>query len=609
MGPMVNRYLHLLLLMLLLHGTGAVAQADGAMDVRACLDSCLAQDLRGDQEAAYSSASEALELARRRGDRSGEGHALLQLGRLRQRAADHDAALDDYQGALTVFEALGDLDGQAEALNNIGAVHHYDRNYDQAGAYYARSLALRERLGDRAKLALPYNNMGSLLEDVGDPDSALYYHRMCMALRQQEGDSAWLVVGYSHIGACHDLAGRTDSALFYLRRAEVLGSVHGSRSVQATMRCMLGTALLHAGRTSEALHHCTEAYRSARSLGEPYIEQESCKCLHQANARLGRNAEAYAMLDRYTTLRDSMFGVERATARARIEMTHLYERRRMADSLDRLDAQRRSELAYQERLAGERDQKRLFLFAGVGVLLVAAGLLNRLRYLRRSRNLIERERQRSEVLLRNILPGPIAEELKEHGRAVAREVEGVSILFTDFHDFTRLGEQMDAQSLVGEIDACFRAFDAICARHGLEKIKTIGDAYMCAGGLPTPWDGSALHTVRAALEMQAWVDERAGARSAKGEPAFRMRAGVHTGPVVAGIVGEAKFQYDLWGDAVNTAARMESSGAVGRVNISASTHALVKDTPGLRFEARGGVQTKGKGMLTMYFVENADATP
>jgi class 3 adenylate cyclase len=144
--------------------------------------------------------------------------------------------------------------------------------------------------------------------------------------------------------------------------------------------------------------------------------------------------------------------------------------------------------------------------------------------------------------------------------------------------------------------------------HGVEKIKTIGDAYMAAGGLPLPSPDSAYQTVLAALEMQAFLMARKAERTAAGMAGFEMRVGIHTGPVVAGIVGVKKFQYDIWGDTVNTASRMESSGEIGQVNISGNTYRILKDRQDLRFSARGRIEAKGKGEMEMYFVSLAHAS-
>jgi len=215
---------------------------------------------------------------------------------------------------------------------------------------------------------------------------------------------------------------------------------------------------------------------------------------------------------------------------------------------------------------------------------------------------LKTEKQKSDDLLLNILPHEVAEELKHKGTAEAKLFEQVSVLFTDFVDFTRVSERLSPTELVRDLHECFTAFDNIMHKYGLEKIKTIGDAYMAAGGLPTPSNTHAADIVNAALEIRKFIEEGKVKRLANDEPFFEIRIGIHTGPVVAGIVGVKKFAYDIWGDTVNTASRMESSGEVGKVNISGSTFDLVKD----RFICthRGKVTAKGKGEIDMYFVES-----
>ena len=210
------------------------------------------------------------------------------------------------------------------------------------------------------------------------------------------------------------------------------------------------------------------------------------------------------------------------------------------------------------------------------------------------------EKKKADDLLLNILPAEISEELKLNGRSDTRSYDMVTVMFTDMVGFTKISEQIDPKVLVAEIDHCFSAFDRIVESFGIEKIKTIGDAYMCAAGLPIPGQTHAEDIINAALSITSFMEERKKEKESLGEVPFEIKIGIHTGPVIAGIVGVRKFAYDIWGDTVNTAARMEQNSLPGKINISGITYELVKDK--FKCTYRGKIDAKNKGMVDMYFV-------
>jgi len=212
---------------------------------------------------------------------------------------------------------------------------------------------------------------------------------------------------------------------------------------------------------------------------------------------------------------------------------------------------------------------------------------------------LEKEKEKSESLLLNILPEKIAEELKRNGSVEPVYYESVSVIFTDFKGFTTISEKLCAGEIVTRLHFFFTAFDRICHARGIEKIKTIGDSYMCAGGVPAANSTHAIDSVLAALDFQKFMNDFRAAHAGE-NPEWRIRLGIHTGHIMAGVVGEKKFAYDIWGDTVNTASRMESSGEPGRVNISGATAAIAGDF--FELEHRGKVPAKNKGDIDMYFV-------
>jgi class 3 adenylate cyclase len=217
------------------------------------------------------------------------------------------------------------------------------------------------------------------------------------------------------------------------------------------------------------------------------------------------------------------------------------------------------------------------------------------------KEIIEEEKVKSDNLLLNILPAEVAEELKQTGKSKAKSYESVSVLFIDIKDFTKISASQTPERIVADIDQCFRGFDDIVQKYGLEKIKTIGDAYMCAGGLPMKNSTHPVDIVNAALEIRDFIENLKKEKMKNNESYFDVRIGISSGPVVAGIVGNKKFAYDIWGDTVNTASRMETNGEIGKVNISNSTFELIKDK--FKCTHRGKMPVKNKGDVDMYFVD------
>jgi len=229
--------------------------------------------------------------------------------------------------------------------------------------------------------------------------------------------------------------------------------------------------------------------------------------------------------------------------------------------------------------------------------------INRLKHieLKNALDALTEAKKQSDELLLNILPDDVAEELKTKGSVKARYFEQAAVIFIDVKDFTRLSEHLSPQELVSIIDVYFSLFDSVIGEYAIEKIKTIGDAYLCAAGLPVSDPNSAFVAVRASLHIRDMIARLNKMRRENGLLTFEFRFGLHVGPIIAGVVGRKKFEYDIWGDTVNTAARMEQNSEEGRINISGQTYELIKGS----FECtpRGRIDAKNKGLMDMYFVE------
>ncbi len=519
------------------------------------------------------------------------------LGRARDVLGDFAGALDHYSAALHWGERTASLEVVARVLNNIAVIYSQQGLQDTAVNYFKRAADTYGRSPFPHAAGKPLTNIADILCEQKRYEEALLYCARGSALaRTNEDGYADLLVTKASI---HRGMGGLDSALALAGKA--VSSLDRSTGVSTRVRAHVeyGLALCAKGFTKQALEQAALSKAISDSTDVDLSGRERMAYLFsEIYAKTGPAELALKYYKEHQALIDSVHNDPTARKLRYLEL----RKQEITDSLrsaaESLDVAR----VHADEMSSERDRKRLLLFGGVSMLIGACGLWIRLRRTRKGKREAERERDLSDTLLRNILPGEIAEELKNTGGATARDIDQVSILFTDFKGFTQLSEQLTTQELVAEIDICFKAFDGILATHGIEKIKTIGDAYMAAGGLSAPLRNSARDTVFAAHDMQEFMQRYKAEREGQGKPAFEMRVGIHTGPVVAGIVGVKKFQYDIWGDTVNIASRMESSGEVGQVNISEATLALVSDEPSLSFTPRGKVQAKGKGELEMFFV-------
>jgi class 3 adenylate cyclase len=561
--------------------------------------------MRSDLGAALDHFNRCLEVARSMNDRGRVANTYSNMSTVYKDLGDQPRALDLLQQSLRIDQELGNKGGMAGTYNNIGNTYKRLSEPDKALENYERSAALYDELGDLKGRASALVSIGTTHSDLGSRDRAVGELQEAIDLYRQLGSRLDRGKAHNNLGQVLARMGRTVEARMHYDTARAILTELRAKDPLVRNLFYTGEALLAEGRGVDALRICQQGLALADSLGLLIQRKECTDCLMRAYAMTGDHRRAYEAQRLFIQLDDTLDELNNSREITRLEMTRNFQERQITDSLARAKAAFEQQLAFDRRMADERGRRGALIFTIVVAVVIAGSLLGRLRYVQRTRKTIEREKERSDDLLHNILPEEVAAELKANGRAEARGYELATVLFTDFKGFTQLSEQLSPSELVAEIDACFKGLDAIVEKHRVEKIKTIGDAYMAAAGLPDPKASTAVDIVLAALEMRDLIAQRRTERLRAGLPAFEMRVGLHSGPVIAGIVGVRKFAYDIWGDTVNTAARMESSSEPGRVNISATTYALVKDVPGLRFEARGQVEAKGKGALEMYFVERA----
>jgi adenylate cyclase len=496
--------------------------------------------------------------------------------------------------SLKISEEIGDKYGMGRTSGNIGYAYFLQGNYPEALKYTLASLKIKEEIGDKIGIVLCHNNIGLIYEGQHDYAEALKNHIVSLKISQEIGYKEGIATSYNNIGIIYKDQGNYPEALKnYLASVKISEEIGHKEDVAASYN-NIGMVYMKQKKYKDASQYLNNGLSLAKEIGSLECIKTSYSGLAELDSAQGNFIKSLEHYKKYTATRDSIlrFDYENASKMMQYEFDK-------KEALAKADQENKDALVLKE-LQRQKLVRNGFIGGFAVMLLFAAIFFSQ-------RNKIKKGKNRSDELLLNILPVEVAEELKQTGRCQAKTFSMVTVMFTDFKDFTNVSENVSAELLVDEINFCFSAFDHIIQKYKIEKIKTVGDAYICVSGLPLLNYTHAFDMVSAAIEIRDFMLNRIKEKEAKGELPFELRIGIHTGPVVAGIVGVKKFQYDIWGDTVNLAARMENSGEAGQVNISGTTHALVKD----RYNCvhRGKIVAKHKGEIDMYFVEPVNAFP
>ncbi len=543
--------------------------------------------MQGNYVEAIQNWNKAMDLYKLIGDKIGQANIFSNLGAIYFNQADDTKATENYLEALKLAEVINDSLRVATVLSNIGSVYlNKKATYDKALEFFLRALPISEALQDIDVLGTVYVNLGEIYYEKGENEKALdFLNKSLVVYKGSEN----IPYSYIYIGKVYAKQGDYENAIKNQYLAYTIAkNLNGKLDIA---RALLGLATTYRqkGQTKISISYFLEGIEIAKEIKANIELKEMYQGLSEDYNTLSDYNNAFKYQSLLLGIKDTLYNNETDKKLGAMMFNFEIEKKEGKINLLTKDKKIQDEVIRRQKII------RNTFIIGFAIVIIFAGIFFK------QRNRITKEKHRSDELLLNILPEETAEELKNTGTAKAKSFDSVTVLFTDFKDFTKLSEILTPTQLVSEINECFSAFDHIMHKHGIEKIKTIGDAYMAAGGLPTKNDTHPGDVVRAALDIKKFMDEHKIKKEAAGELFFRIRIGVHTGPVVAGIVGIKKFAYDIWGDTVNTASRMESSGEIGKVNVSGTTYEIIKDD----FDCihRGKLAAKNKGEIDMYFVE------
>jgi adenylate cyclase len=495
---------------------------------------------------------------------------------------NNQLALNYLLEAKKITGRTNDLSIQERIYANLAQIYYLNMDHKRAILNGEEALNLARRQHNKFNESIHLGNLGAYYLMAKEMDKSLASHTACLNIGLELEDSITILVSLNNIGTLHFSNSSYFQANQYYDQA--LGyalSLNDSLEI-----CRILTNLAE-----------TNLMLNKGSKAVSYINQSELFCqeisLHLASFNALVKAKAYKSIGKYQAAAE-YFEKQIMLADSAMNQDKVKE-------INELTAQYEEEIREQKilRLEAEQALQQVKLSRMIGISIAAGLILLMLGIIAWQ---IQRQRKKSDQLLQNILPLTAIDELKRHGRVKARRHDHVSILFTDFVGFTSMANQLPPEQLVDQIDQCYRQFDHIMEHHQCEKIKTIGDAYMAVCGLPQSNKDHALNLAKAAIDIRNYIRQYNNQNRQNGVPELPIRIGIHSGTVVAGVVGSHKFVYDIWGDAVNIAARMEQNSLPDHINISAHTMQLLGNLANTIY--RGELEVKGKGSFPMYFLED-----
>lgn len=523
-------------------------------------------------------------------DSSGIATSMNNIGFLYANQGQIPKALEYYHKGLKIYESTHDKEGIATTLHNIAGIYKDQKHFAEALNYHQKALKIRTEIDDKSGIASSNNGIGLIFLEENQYDKALIYLQKALDIRLSLKEKQGIAYSYKYLGTLYSKQKKYEQALPFFEKSLVNFVEIDNKWGEATALYEIANSYFSLNEINKAEKNAFNALQIAKSLGFPLDIKNAAELLSKIYEQKQQPAQALNMYKLFREMQDSIQNQTNTKKLVQAQMKYEFDKK---EALTKVEQTKKDALAQKE--LQRQKLIRNGLIGGFVIVMLFATIFFR------QRNYIRKGKKRSDELLLNILPEEVAEELKEKGRTDAKMFEEVTVMFTDFKGFTQISELLSPQELVAELDTCFRAFDNITQKYNIEKIKTIGDSYMCVSGLPLANPNHADDIVRAAIEMNDFMLAYSAQRKQENKAAFEMRIGIHTGNVVAGIVGVKKFAYDIWGDTVNVAARMESSGEAGKINISGSTYMLVKESFTCTY--RGKVKAKNKGEIDMYFVE------